>query len=263
MSNVSGEQEVVAPLAAFDLTGRTALVTGASSGLGVRFARVLAAAGATVAICARRADRLERLSANSDRLVAIPCDLSDDQSVEAMVHRVEVECGGADIVVNNAGTHFISPAEVEPIAEFRRVVDLNLNSLFLVTQLLVRGMLDRGSGTIVNIASIMGSVASSPVMEASYCAAKGAVVNLTRELAVQWADRGVRVNCLAPGWFPSELTAEMLHDEQSMRWLRRNTPMRRPGREGELDAALLFLASEASSFVTGQVLTVDGGWTSR
>ncbi len=124
-------------------------------------------------------------------------------------------------------------------------------------------MLTQGQGSVINIASIMGLVASSPIKEASYCASKGALVNLTRELAVQWAGRGVRVNCIAPGWFPSELTARMLEDDKSMRWLERNTPMPRVGRPGELDGALLLLAGPAGSFITGQTITVDGGWTAR
>jgi hypothetical protein len=247
----------------FDLTGQVALVTGASSGLGRRFAQVLSAAGATVAICARRRDRLEEVAAEDGRMVAFQCDVTDPQAAEAMVERIATELGRIDILVNNAGGHVISPAEDEPLDDFRRVIDLNLTSVFHLTQLAGRKMLAQGGGSVVNIASILGLVASSPVREASYCASKGAVVNLTRELAVQWAKRGVRVNCIAPGWFPSELTAGMLEDDRSMRWLERNTPLGRPGRTGELDGALLMLAGPAGSFITGQTITVDGGWTAR
>jgi NAD(P)-dependent dehydrogenase (short-subunit alcohol dehydrogenase family) len=248
--------------ATFDLTGQIALVTGGSSGLGRRFAQVLSAAGATVAICARRRDRLEEVAA-AERLVPIQCDVTDEAAVEAMVERLGTDLGRIDILVNNAGSHVISPAEDESLADFRRVMDLNLISVFHLTQLVGRRMLAQGGGSIVNIASIMGLVASSPVKEASYCASKGAIVNLTRELAVQWAGRGVRVNCIAPGWFPSELTADMLKDDKSLRWLERNTPMLRAGRPGELDGALLLLAGTAGSFITGQTITVDGGWTAR
>jgi NAD(P)-dependent dehydrogenase (short-subunit alcohol dehydrogenase family) len=249
--------------ALFDLTGQVALVTGGSSGLGRRFAEVLSAAGATVVICARRRDRLDEVAIGNARLIAIQCDITDEQGVEAMVERVGTDLGRIDILVNNAGGHVISPAEDELLADFRRVINLNLTSVFHLTQLVGRKMLAQGGGSIVNIASIMGLVASSPVKEASYCASKGAIVNLTRELAVQWAGRGVRVNCIAPGWFPSELTADMLEDEKSMRWLQRNTPLGRAGQTGELDGALLLLAGSAGSFITGQTITVDGGWTAR
>jgi NAD(P)-dependent dehydrogenase (short-subunit alcohol dehydrogenase family) len=249
--------------ALFDLTGQVALVTGGSSGLGRRFAQVLSAAGATVAICARRRDLLEEVAATAKCLVPIQCDVTDEAAVQAMVARLGTDLGRIDILVNNAGSHVISPAEDESLADFRRVMDLNLTSAFHLTQLVGRRMLTQGQGSVINIASIMGLVASSPIKEASYCASKGALVNLTRELAVQWAGRGVRVNCIAPGWFPSELTARMLEDDKSMRWLERNTPMPRVGRPGELDGALLLLAGPAGSFITGQTITVDGGWTAR
>jgi NAD(P)-dependent dehydrogenase (short-subunit alcohol dehydrogenase family) len=124
-------------------------------------------------------------------------------------------------------------------------------------------MLERGSGSIINIASMYGLVAAAPVAQAGYCASKGAVVNLTRELGAQWARRGVRVNALAPGYFPSEMASELIEDERSAKFLRRNTPIGRPGMPHELDGPLLFLASDASSYVTGHTLVVDGGWTAR
>jgi NAD(P)-dependent dehydrogenase (short-subunit alcohol dehydrogenase family) len=124
-------------------------------------------------------------------------------------------------------------------------------------------MIASGGGVIVNVASMLGLVASAPIKQASYCASKGAIVSLTRELATQWARKGVRVNALAPGWFPSEMTAEMFADDSSMAYVQRNCPMARTGEPHELDGALLFLCSDASSYCTGQVLTVDGGWTAR
>ena len=143
------------------------------------------------------------------------------------------------------------------------MVDVNLTAVFALAQLAGRRMLAQGSGTIVNVASMLGLVASAPVKQASYAASKGAVVNLTRELAVQWARRGVRVNALAPGWFPSEMTADMIEPGPSQDFVRREAPMARGGEIHELDGALLFLACDASSYVTGQILTVDGGWTAR
>jgi NAD(P)-dependent dehydrogenase (short-subunit alcohol dehydrogenase family) len=153
------------------------------------------------------------------------------------------------------------PAEDEPPQVFRDIVGVNLNAVFVLSQLVGRQMLERGSGAIVNVASVLGLVASGQIPQASYVAAKHGVVGITRELAVQWARRGVRVNAIAPGWFPSEMTGDMFDSEAGQTWIRRRTPMGRAGDPSELDGALLFLASDASAFVTGQVLAVDGGWT--
>lgn len=255
--------DVVSP---FSLTGRTAIVTGASSGLGDRFARVLHAAGATVVIGARRTERLEALAGElGDRVVPVTCDVAVDADCETL-HAAALDAGAGriDVLVNNAGIGGPVPAEVEDPAAFRRVIDVNLNGLFVLSQLTARTMLEQGSGSIVNIASVLGLVAAAPIMQASYCASKGAVVNLTRELACQWARRGVRVNAIAPGWFPSEMTnADMFGNDDAMRFLRRNCPMGRGGAEHELDGVLLFLASEASSYTTGQIIAVDGGWVAR
>ena len=248
----------------FRLDGKVALVTGASSGLGDRFARVLHEAGARVVVAARRADRLEALAAELDGIVALPLDVTDDEQVGAVVDEVVSSLGAIDVLVNNAGIGTPMPAEDEPLDHFRQVVEVNLTGLFHVTQRCGRAMLAGGrGGVVVNIASILGLVASAPITQASYAASKGAVVNLTRELAVQWARRGVRVNAIAPGWFPSEMTAEMFDDESSLTFVRRNAPMARAGKPDELDGPLLFLASEASSYVTGHTLVVDGGWTAR
>lgn len=247
------------------LDSRVAVVTGASSGLGERFARVLHAAGASVVVAARRAERLEALAdeLGRDRVVPVTCDVADDADCERLVAATVERHGRIDVLVNNAGIGTTMPAEDEPMDHWRRVVEVNLNGLFLLSQLAGRRMLAQGSGSIVNIASVLGLVASAPIKQASYVATKGAVVNLTRELACQWARKGVRVNAIAPGWFPSEMTGEMFDDDASMSWMRRNCPMGRGGDPGELDGVLLFLAGDASTYVTGVTIPVDGGWTAR
>jgi len=247
----------------FRLDNRVAIVTGASSGLGDRFARVLHAAGASVVVAARRADRLQALTDDLPGALAVTCDVANDDDLSRLVDRTIDAHGRIDVLVNNAGMGTPMPAEDEPMDFFRQVVDVNLNGLFALSQLVGRHMIAQRSGSIVNIASILGLVASAPIKQASYTASKGAVVNLTRELAVQWARKGVRVNAIAPGWFPSEMTVEMFEEGPSADYLKRNAPMGRGGEPHELDGALLFLAADASSYVTGQTLAVDGGWIAR
>ena len=253
------------PAELFSLDGRVAVVTGASAGLGVGLAEALAAAGARLVVAARREDRLAELAARLEaagrECLPVACDVADEASVDALVARSLEHFGRVDVLVNNAGITEVGPAEDEPLASFDRVTGVNLRGLFLCCQRFGRSMLAREYGAIVNVASMLGQVGSGQVPQASYAASKGAVINLTRELAAQWARRGVRVNALAPGWFASEMTEEMFANERSHKWMRSRTPMGRPGREGELVGALLFLASDASSFVTGQTVTVDGGWT--
>jgi NAD(P)-dependent dehydrogenase (short-subunit alcohol dehydrogenase family) len=251
------------PLAPFRLDGRVAVVTGASSGLGARFARVLDAAGAHVAITARRADRLADLAGTLRDALVVSCDITDPDAARTVVDSTVERFGRIDVLVNNAGVTHIMPALEHGVDDFRHVIDVNLVAPFALARLAASAMIDAETGgTIVNVASIWGMVGVGQIPDAGYAASKGGLVNLTRELAAQWARRNVRVNALAPGWFRTEMTeGRMFGDEASERWMRSRTPMGRGGDEHELDGALLFLASDASSFVTGQTLFVDGGWT--
>jgi NAD(P)-dependent dehydrogenase (short-subunit alcohol dehydrogenase family) len=251
------------PLARFRLDGRVAVVTGASSGLGARFARVLDAAGARVVLAARRAERLDALASELNDAFPVACDLTDDGAAEALVAATLAHYGQIDVLVNNAGSSDPLPVLDETTDKFNATLRINLVAPFELAREAGRAMIASGSGgAIVNVASIWGLVGVGQIPEAGYAASKGGLVNLTRELGAQWARKGVRVNTLAPGWFPSEMTEGMFGDERSLKWMLQRTPLGRGGEEHELDGALLFLASPASSFVTGQVITVDGGWTS-
>jgi NAD(P)-dependent dehydrogenase (short-subunit alcohol dehydrogenase family) len=253
------------PTRAFRLDGKVALVTGASAGIGEALALGLAGAGAQVVVTARRQERLdalvERIRATGGDALAVACDIASAAEVDRLVGAALARFGHVDVLVNNAGFVEVVPAESEPLDTFEAVVDVNLVGAFRCAQRCGREMLAQGSGAIVNVASILGVVGVGQIPQASYAASKGGLVNLTRELAAQWARRGVRVNALAPAWFPSEMTAEMFADERSQEWMKQRTPLGRPGRVEELVGPLLFLASDASSYVTGHVLLVDGGWT--
>lgn len=250
------------PRATFDVAGRVAIVTGASSGLGDHFARVLHAAGARVVVAARRADRLEQLVADLPGALAVAVDLNDAADRERLVATTVESMGPPRILVNNAGVGHKVAVEDEDLETFRTAMEVNVTAIWHLSKLCAPHMRAAGSGNIVNIASMFGIVGAAPVKQAHYCASKGAVINLTRELGLQWARRNIRVNSLCPGWFPSEMTVAM-DDETSMEFLRQNSPIPRMGELHELDGALLLLASDACSFMTGQTVVVDGGWTAR
>jgi NAD(P)-dependent dehydrogenase (short-subunit alcohol dehydrogenase family) len=252
----------VQPLDAFRLDGQVALVTGASSGLGARFARVLDAVGARVAITGRRLGRLEKLAADLHDPVVVACDATAPAERDALVPRVLDAAGRLDVLVNNAGRSEPMRALDEPIDHFRDTLELNLVTPFAIAQAAARAMAERGiRGRIINIVSIYALVGIGRVPEASYSASKGGLLSLTRELAVQWSRRDIRVNAIAPGYFPSGMTDDLFADPRLAEWVADRTVLKRPGAEAELDGALLYLASGASSYVTGHVLPVDGGWT--
>ena len=250
------------PLAPFRLDGEVALVTGASSGLGARFATVLDAVGARVAITARRRDRLDALARQLTDPIVVDCDVTDEAARADLLPRVLDAAGRVDVLVNNAGRSEPVRALHEPVDNFRATMELNLVAPFAIAQATAQAMVERSiPGRIVNIVSIYALRGIGRVPEASYSASKGGLLSLTRELASQWSRKDIRVNALAPGWFPSEMTEGLFQEERLVEWVRDRTPLRRAGTEEELDGALLFLCSRASSYVTGQVLAVDGGWS--
>jgi NAD(P)-dependent dehydrogenase (short-subunit alcohol dehydrogenase family) len=252
-----------AALRLFGLDGRVALVTGASSGLGTAVARTLAAAGARVAVAARRLDRLAPLA---DQIggTAVSCNLLDPAQLDALVPRVADALGGPEILVNAAGTFAgACPAEDETLDSVTRTLDLNLVAPFRLCQAVLPHMRAAGRGAIVNVSSISGQVGIPGIPQASYAAAKAGLSGLTVELALQWARHAIRVNTVAPGFFRSEITEGMYDDERSRAWLRRNTPLPGDGTVDDFVGAVLWLVSDAGRYTTGQTIVVDGGWTAR
>lgn len=250
----------------FDLTGKVAVVTGAGSGLGVAFSEALAAAGASVVCAGRRQENIERtaasLKAAGSEAVAIQADVSDEESVEYLFAETIRHYGRVDILVNNAGIATVSAPEAMSLDAWQRVIDVNLTGVFLCAREAARAMIAQGhGGRIINLASILGACASQPSAATSYAAAKGGVVNLTRDLAVHWAKYGILVNAIGPAYFPSEMTRGMFGSPEMVAEIERRTPLGRTGRPEELMGPVVFLASEASSYITGQTLYVDGGWT--
>ena len=243
------------------LQGRVALVTGSSSGLGRRFAHILDGAGASVVLASRRHELDVELAVGLHDALPIACDIRRAADREHLVSTALDRYGAVDILVNNAGIAFSGPALDEPEEQLRDLIETNLVALLTLSQLVGRHMVDRGSGVIVNIAS-PAAISLDRYGLAGYGATKAGVVSLTRELAAQWGPHGVRVNALAPSFFPSATTG-WLADPDQVAWISAHTPLGRPPRPDELDGPLVFLASDASSYVTGQTLLVDGGWSCR
>ena len=247
----------------FRLDDRVAVVTGASSGLGVAFAQALAEAGADVVLGARRVDRLPEtgrlVEAAGRRYAYEQTDVTDPEQCTRLVQKALDEFGRVDVLVNNAGLGWAKPASRETPAEFLRVVDVNLNGAYWCAQAFGRAVDRERGGSIINISSVLG-LHPSVLPQAAYAASKAGLIGLTRDLAAQWTGRkGIRVNALAPGYFPSEMTDEM--DPAEMELVKSMTPAGRVGDPAELAAACVFLASDAASYVTGVTLPVDGGLT--
>src|SRR5829696_2684681 len=247
-----------------DLTERVVIVTGGSSGLGEQLGRALAAAGATPVLAARRAERLARLEREVPGVHAVACDVTDAGERERLVETVIERHGRLDGLVNNAGVGATGPALKTSVEAFGRVLDVNLTAPFALACLAATRMRANGGGSIVNVASVMGLRSIGQIPDAAYVASKAGIIGLTRELASQWGRYGIRVNAVAPGFFASEMTAELGDDPEAFpSFLLERTPLGRGGRAGELDEAMLFLLGPGSSFVTGHVLSVDGGMAVR
>ena len=248
------------PLAPFRLDDKVAVLTGASSGLGARFARVLDGLGATVVLAARRTERLDALAGELRAAVTVRCDVGEAGANEDLVATAVDRFGRLDVVVANAGVADTLPAVRESVEGFGRVVHIDLVAPFALAKAaagVMKGQPEGGS--IVNVASA-AAFGSTPLLpQASYVAAKTGLVGLTRELALQWARYGVRVNAICPGMFPSEMTALLVETDELRTTFEEMVPLKRVGREEELDGALAFLASPASSYMTGQTLLIDGG----
>jgi NAD(P)-dependent dehydrogenase (short-subunit alcohol dehydrogenase family) len=247
----------------FDLSGKTAIVTGGGKGVGRQLAHGLAEAGANVVLCARKPERCEAAAAELEQLgvraLGLGCDVRDPEQVQAVVERTTADFGGIDVLVNNAGTVWGATPEDTPLDGWQKVVDVNLTGVFLFSQAAGRVMIGAGGGTIVNIASVAGLRSGPPeIMNAiAYNATKGGVIAFTRDLAGKWAQHGIRVNAIAPGWFPSDM-ANFVIDQHGDDLLR-HIPLGRFGGPEDLKGVVVFLASDASAYVTAHTLVVDGG----
>jgi NAD(P)-dependent dehydrogenase (short-subunit alcohol dehydrogenase family) len=247
----------------FDLSGKTAIVTGGGKGVGRQLAHGLAEAGANIVVCARKPERCEEAAGELEQLgvraLGLGCDVRDPEQVQTVVDRTTADFDGIDILVNNAGTVWGATPEDTPLDGWQKVVDVNLTGVFLFSQAAGRVMIGAGGGAIVNIASVAGLRSGPPeIMNAiAYNATKGGVIAFTRDLAGKWAQHGIRVNAIAPGWFPSDMANFVI--DQHGEDLLRHIPLGRFGGPEDLKGVVVFLASDASAFVTAHTLVVDGG----
>ncbi|MBO5561506.1 MAG: SDR family oxidoreductase [Firmicutes bacterium] len=251
----------------FDLTGNVAVVTGCSTGLGVQMAKALANQGAKIVALARRQNLIDEVAADIAKeygveTLAVSCDITDTEKVEAAVKTVMERFGRIDILINNAGTGAVAPAEDITDDQFSNEINIDLFGTFKMSRAVAKAaMLPAGYGRIINIASMYGLVGNKIAPASPYHAAKGGVVNLTRALAAEWGEKGITVNSICPGYFETPLTKETLDSEYFRNYAKTTIPMARYGKEGELDTAAVFLAAPATSYVNGCIIPVDGGYT--
>ncbi len=249
----------------FDLTGKVALVTGASSGLGVQIAKALAGNGANLAICARREDKLNAVKAEIEALgvecYVHTCDVSDVEQIKKTVADVEAHYGKIDILVNNAGLGLMDNAEKQSDEIWQTMMDVNLSAPYYFSREVSRGMIERGYGRILMTGSIHSSVGMMELPLSAYATTKGGIRMMTKQLATEWAKYGITVNAIGPAYFPSEMTGDVIDDDGFKQVIAARCPMGRAGRDGELDGAVLYFCSDASTYTTGQLLSIDGGWT--
>ncbi len=249
----------------FDLTGKVAAITGASSGLGVQMAKALAGQGADLAILARRVEKLNKVKEEVESMgvkcLVVECDVLDNTAITNAVDTIKSEYGKIDILCNNAGIGLFEPAEIQSDDTWRKMVDMNLSSVFFVAREFGKVMVEQQYGKIINVGSIHSTVAMMGLPLNAYAATKGGVEMLTKALAVEWAKYNITVNAIGPAYFESEMTEAVVGDTAFLEVVKTYCPMGRIGRTGELDGAVVYLASDASSYTTGQLISIDGGWT--
>jgi gluconate 5-dehydrogenase len=250
----------------FRLDGKTAIITGGGRGLGQYFAEALSDAGANIVLCSRKLAACEEvqqeIEARGGKALALACDITRQSDAEQVVETTQQHFGAIDILVNNSGATWGAPPEQMPLDKFAQVMDVNVKGTFIMSQLVGNAMITRGQGgKIINIASVAGIVGGNPkyLQVVGYHASKGAVVNMTRDLATSWAHYGITVNAIAPGWFPTRMSHALIeHHEQEML---ADIPLARFGQPDDLKGVIVFLASSAANYITGQTIVVDGGAT--